>query len=392
MLAVFVNNKLISCDTILPLVLEVAQRCGPRAKIRFFTTDVATHDAIRGNVVLRDAIESVGRIDLIGRRKNPRQNFVLHRFRIGLLLLPLIARALAGRAVFMHFRQLSEPPLRALSWFNPQGTYFCESDSWGETELMLRVSEVDGPRRQRQTGGPRHGALLAFQPHWSWLHDPSSARLHRYVFGPTRVRRAWLDFVRKRADSYFAEAFVESGIPECAEIGAFMLGYFGSLNFMRSPDSVLSLFRETLDVYAEVAPDLPLFLKPHVFTDMDVVRREVARRPQLRVVITNLHPTVLAMRAKLFVANYYSTTLADAFSLNVPTVEYSEYSDSVLAISERGSMRPEYVSHFVQRDPSALRRILVDCLHRPKTCLPAGLVGDPSGVIDAIAARVGAAA
>ena len=66
MSAIFLNNKRISCDTILPVMMEAYRRTGRR--VLFLTTDAETYDGIRQNVVLWDAIRRIGRITLIGRR------------------------------------------------------------------------------------------------------------------------------------------------------------------------------------------------------------------------------------------------------------------------------------------------------------------------------------
>jgi hypothetical protein len=387
MLAVFVNNKLISCDTIMPLVMEVAERCGGNAPIRLLTLDPDTYDAIQSNIVLRDAIAKVGTLELIGRRsRGSLLDYLIHRVRSAKLLGGLVISALSGRAVFIHFRQLLDPPLQFLSRINRAGTYFCESDSWGENDLMVAISEISGPRVRREQG-PSSGALVGFQPTWAWLSHPSTASLPRYVFGPTRNRKLWLDYIRGRADADFAKAFREANIAESQSIISIMLGYFGPMSFLRNGDSVLVRLRETLDILEEVAADVPVFLKPHVITDMNILREELGRRPNLRAIVTNLHPCMLATRSRAFIANYYSTTLADAFSLGVPTIEFSDYSARALEITNGRSMRPEYVSHFAQ-DMGAAREAIRKVMSAPKPPLPTGTVTDPSGLLEAISDRL----
>ena len=97
--------------------------------------------------------------------------------------------------------------------------------------------------------------------------------------------------------------------------------------------------------------------------------------------MTHLHPSVLATRARLVVANYYSTTLADVFNLNVPTVEYTDYSDRALAVTGGGSMRPEFVTHFINDDRARFRAALTEIMACPRRPLPVGLEGDPSGLL-----------
>ena len=386
MIAVFINNKLISCDSILPLLLEIRHRS--TQPIRVFTLDPLTYDAIKRNVVLWDALQKVGGLVLLGRRRRTRAGWLWHRLRVSLVLGGLALRALAGRADFIHFRMLNEGSLAWLGRLNRRCTFFCESDSWGESELMLRVVELSVPR-QRSEAAPVGDNLIAFQSNWSWLRATSAAKCESYVFGPTRVRRAWVDHVRAAAPAYFRREFAAAGMPDHGEIIAFVLGYMGPLPYLRDPETTRRLFAETLRELVAAAGGRPILLKPHVITDMAVVEAAVAEHPVGTVLVTHLHPSVLATRARLVVANYYSTTLADVFNLNVPTVEYTDYSERAFQATGGGSMRPEFVTHFINDDRARFRAAVTEILARPRRPLPPGLEGDPSGLLARLAGDAG---
>jgi len=378
MIAVFLNNKLISCDTIAPLLLEIRKHA--KRRIRVFTTDPRTYAAIRRNVVLWDALNGVGKLVLLGRRRRGPLSWLANRVRLSAVLGTLALRALLGRADFIHFRALNEPGLAWLGRLNRRRTFFCESDSWGESELMLRIAEVSAPRVRNQHA-PVGDNLIAFQGNWTWLRHPSAAAREAFVFGPTRTRRVWIDFVGTRAANYFRREFASAGTAEYDEVVAFMLGYMGPLPYMREPDSTRRLFAETLKDLFELSGGRPVLLKPHVITDMAAVEAEIAKYPRGRVIVTHLHPSVVAMRARLVTANYYSTTLADVFHLNVPTVEYTDYSARALEITGGGSMRPECITYFINRDRERFRSVVGQVLAEGRAPLPAGNEGDPSGLI-----------
>jgi hypothetical protein len=377
-IAVFLNNKLISCDSIVPLLLEIRSRS--TQAIRVFTLDAETYDAIRRNVVLWDAIRKAGKLVLLGRRRRGAASWLRHRLRMSVVLGGLALVALSGRAYFIHFRVLSDPTLAWLGRINRRRTFFCESDSWGESDLMRRVTELSAPRR-RSRRAPVGDNLIAFQRGWSWLGDSSAAQRESYLFGPTRVRRIWIDHVRAVAPAYFRREFAAAGVPDQDEILAFMLGYMGPLPYLREPDTTRRLFAETLRELVSAAGGRPVMLKPHVITDAAVVEAEVVKYPRGSVLVTHLHPSVLAIRARLVVANYYSTTLADVFHFNVPTIEYTDYSEGALEITGGGSMRPEYVTHFINGDRSRFRAAIAEIMTRPRQPLPAGREGDASGLL-----------
>lgn len=379
-LAIFLNNKLISCDTILPVAMEVHARTGE--PVSFFTTDYRTFDAIRANVVLWDGIHRIGRLVLLGSRSKRPVRKLLNKIRVALILAPLLVKAKLSRTRLLHFRALNQPPLDLFARIAPDTVYFCESDSYGENELMQKIAEVS-VARQRDGAPPTGGSLVAFQPKWVWLSDPAVRGMPQYVFGPTRTRKVWLDYVHAVADRFHRELFAAAGEGDHRETLVFMLGYLGKLDYMKDAQATQRLLGETLQILADESGGRPILLKPHVITDMTLVTPlvEALRKQGVKIVVANLHPSILATRGRAFVANYYSTTLADAFLLGVPTIEYTDYSERALAITGGGSMRPEYVSHFILGDREKLRNAIRALLMKERVPLPRGIARDPSGLI-----------
>lgn len=380
MICIFLNNKLISCDSILPVAMEVHRRSGRRAL--FITFDASTYAAIRRNVVLFDAINSIGRLILLGGGRGSLPARLVNHLRSALSLGWVSTQAILGLAHFLHFRALNVPPLAWLSRINRRRTYFCEGDSYGENQLMRDLTEVVHNRGLNRHP-PLAGSLLAFQGDWHWLRHPATRIMPRFVFGPTRIRKSWITYVRQVAPRYHADLFWNSDVREDEDTIVFILGYLGALDYMQHPGATRRLFVSTLAALVEVAGNRPIILKPHVITEMSIVEAEVAkwRERGARLFIAHLHPSVLAVRAKVFVANYYSTTLADAFHLNVPTVEFTSYSDRALETTSGGSMRPDYVTHFINDDEAEFRRTIAVLLENPKRPLPDGISGDASGVL-----------
>jgi hypothetical protein len=377
-LNIFVNRKLISCDTIVPLALE-ARRLAPRARISFCVTDGATAEAIRQNRVLGDAINECGRLLDLGRR--PGRGRLRHRLAVAPALARLFARTAADRALNFHFKALNKGLLSGLYRLAPGRAYYCQSDSYGFTRLMHDVTYDTIPPPAPIVRPPRATRLIAFTSDWVVSAAPACAHLERFVFGPTRRRRVWLDFVRRRADAYIEEDFARAGVAPTREILAVMLGVFEGLPYLREPDTVRRRLVELLRTLTAQGGGRAIFLKPHVVTDMAILRDALAAVPGGKFVITHLHPMVLAQRARLFACNYYSTTIGDAATLGVPTIEYTDYTDRTLQLTAGGSMRPEFVGHFVNGDPNELERVVRGALSSSPPPPFAGVEGDESGLL-----------
>ncbi len=382
-LNIFLNRKLISCDTIVPLALELKQRV-PDAKVNFVVVDHATADAIRQNRVLYDAISQAGSFIDIGRPKG--RNKLAHRLSVGPRIAALFARTAAGQAITLHFKALNKGPLAWLYRLNPDRTYYCESDSYGFTKLMYDVTYHAITPPPPITRAPNARRLIAFSADWALMNAPVCRHLDRFVFGPTRIRKPWLDFVRSRADAYFAEDFRQAGVPDSDEILAVMLGVFHPLAYLREPMTMRRRLTELLQVLVRHGGGRPIFLKPHVVTDLAVLKEILSEIPHGNFVISYLHPMVLAQRARLFACNYYSTTVGDAAMLGVPTIEYTDYTDSALALTGGGSMRPQFIHHFINGDKTALDTTVREILAGPRPLLSKGREDDSSGLFSHLSA------
>jgi hypothetical protein len=381
---VFLGNKLISCDSIVPVMMELHARTGERSLL--VTTDRGTYNSIRANIVLNDAINGIGSLLFLGRNGPDIRESIRYRLFALNWLIRTAMRALMGRHVFVHFRALAEWPLRILYLANPSRTFWFEADNFGESELMLKVGMLVRARLRGRDSIERPvyrsaGKLVAFQPNWSRLKE-EHPDVPRYVIGPSRTRAFWISHLVAESDRYFRDAFAAAKIAPSDRIIAVMLGWLGEFPQLRkSSQSAIELLEETLSVLASEHRGLPIFLKPHVFTDMKIVRSMLSNYPDTPFMISYLHPGVLATRATFFICNHYTTTLADASSLGVPTIEYTAYSDEVLEITSNGSMRPEFVTHFINEDTDRLRltvRSILDQAHG-KRQLPTGEAGDASG-------------
>jgi hypothetical protein len=61
------------------------------------------------------------------------------------------------------------------------------------------------------------------------------------------------------------------------------------------------LFHLTIDALSHITGPIPILLKPHAYTEMDTVKKAIAGLNSFH--ITYLHPSVLAVRVRVFVSN-----------------------------------------------------------------------------------------
>ncbi len=379
MIAVFLGNKLVSCDTVLPIMMTVKRR-HPGEAINIYCIGRATFDVIHRNQVLWDGIHKIGRLYNLGRVGHGRGSWLVHRAKAFAFLLRLSWLGLIGRATFVHFGRLNAWPFRLLFFSNPRNTVLMQQVSAGHGPLEAGIDALKRARRDR-TSDQAAGRLMGFGPNWPAFAQAGVPQSRCHVLGVPHLAPAWRDYIDGRA----ARDFDGAGHGESAEILAFMLGFFGPLDFLPSADTVQQLFEESLDILVAAGGGRPVFIKPHAITDLKIVDTALKARAGAPLVVSHLHPNVLATRARLCIANYYSATLYTMRALGVPTIEYTDYTEQALVATDDGSMRPDAVSHFVQRDRAGLDRLVRDLVQRPRNHIaPRDL--DPSA-IDALARR-----
>jgi hypothetical protein len=358
-LYVFLKNKLITADAAAPLIMELRAR-HPGQRVTFVVPSLKALQAIESNIVLHDALRQNGRIVQIGRRSAGAIGWIESKLRGLAWLFGMAVRSLSPRIIHMHFGAFERWPLKLLFHVAPKRSLLADSAFHGFTDRMVAFAQLKQDRADVVL--PSHMSVgLAF-------HDKSYVRQSASNLGIPCFRMAaphglpsWQQWLERTAPRYLDELSREQPVLDQPFFITFVLGYFGPLDFFRDPEGgCLALFEEALDVVTKSVPDIPLVLKPHAVTDMDQLRRSLAKFPRAKTVVCNLHPAMLAARSYAVLSNYYSTTQSTAAEMGVPTIEYTEYGPRAYAATEGGSVRPDHITHFIQRDPERLRQVLQD--------------------------------
>lgn len=390
LLAVFLNNKLITCDTAVPFVMDVV-RAKPDMKVEFYVTDVPTFDAIQDNVVLWDAVHEVGTLVQLGRttaqRKQGLRGLLSHRMGFLARFLRLLILGLLGQATFIHFRALNHWPLRLLYVVNPMKTYVSEGMVSGYSEAERRVDNSDRQRVDYMENSAAKGGVIAYSDDWDALSYDSLQGVPPYVMGKFWYGRAWPDYIATNADRYISNELLEAGYAKDSKIIVYILGFLGAVESVPDGNTFKSLLLKSLKILHEENHDVPVFLKPHFNTNVKELQEILDEFPNNNFVISYLHPAVLSKRARFFMANYYSTTMSVARAHGVPNVEFSSYSKIALEVAAGQSMRPDLVDFYINNDSEEFRKTVRTILEGP-VVEPRNIGSDdPSGVISKIAGK-----
>lgn len=353
MFYIFIRDKLISCDSFLPVAMEMKEKTG--RDTHFITFKSKTYNQISQNTVLFDSINQTGKLRYINIDiKNP---FNLIKFLI--FNLEVLLNSWVNRALIFHFGHINvERKLSLFKWFLPgKRMFFCEANSSGYSAFMWKVDYCERGHIHTidHVPEPKKGNLFGFSYEWPWIDEKRTAHLDRYIVCNPRAREVWQTHIRKIAPQYFTKEEMKG------KNLTLFLGSFGKFDFIETDQSVLNCFRDVLDIIEKNHSDYTLYLKPHVITDMDVVQEELDKR-NIKYKISYFHPSLLAFISDAVIANFYTTAQYDGTVFGKPTIEYAEYSEKAYIASEGGSMRPDHISHFIQNDIKKLETTLREVL------------------------------
>jgi hypothetical protein len=380
MLIVFATNKIITTDTILPILIEANQRNNQRVIVVVSRKNGLS--VIEQNIVINDAINNIGFKFLLGGRYRVKW----YKRIVGSVQFSLLFIAGIFGAKFIHFETLPLVTLRILSFFFPSRVFYSERDTIKHDFYKLPHRHINKFNNKYTEGNypiPLGGNIISYNKDRLYYYYGQGIHNKRHVhfLDPTRSRTSWINYVDDVSDDYFSKFHknvdISNGI-------IFIILSFYDLN-KEEEERIMALngrglfyqkklrknFENTVKILSSIKGDIPVFLKAAAYTDIEYVNSVLSGYHGFH--ITYLHPSILLRNARFVVCNWYSTILGDAHSLNVPTVEYSYYPKMVredlgneLIVSK--SIGSDYVDWFVYDDIDKFEKIVSNLIKKDFRC------------------------
>ena len=352
-IVVFVKNKLITIDTVIPILIEMKDKYNITSEIVVF--DNLAHEAINNNIVLKDAIKYVGNELFITKGE---KNKILRRLNVFISLSRLFVNFICG-AKILHFGLLSSWPFAFFAHLFSKRVYQLQPVSYD-----FRYSVI--MRRNGKAFVYPIGKNIVIFGKESGKHYYRSVLNKRKVFyfGETRTRPHWVKYIRDRGDYYFN--LFHSNINFSNGSIVYILGAIDLYQHKKD------LFYKTIHSLSLINHKIPILLKPHAYTEIETVQSAISKYKNMY--LTFLHPSVLSTRSVVFICNNFSNTLADAHSFGVTTIEYSNESASgksdLSLFPDNESIEPQFVDYYIDNDEVKFSQVLNKILlenHSPST-------------------------
>jgi hypothetical protein len=355
-LVVISKDKLITSDTVAPIIREYKEGVG--GKVYFYVPYIHTLEFINKNFILYKAISEVSDIKIVATGEGVRRKFSYIK-----TLFFWIVLSIKG-AKFIHFGMLNVWPFKVLTWINANNIFYMQNDTYHHTNAEVQakanlIGNVDEILHQKwkdskETSGNN---IIANSKEHYFLKNPKNSHKNVFVFSGSRLMPSWINFINDNLHLY-KEYYKDVDFSNGSIV--YVLGTFEPVADLRNHNSTELLFIETIKILDNLDLDLPILIKPHAYTQMDVVHRVLDNTNSNNFYISYFHPTLLSLKAKVWICNLYSTTCADAYCMGVKTIEYTDYSDKYLEASLGKSVGHQYIDYFIQNNDYNLRLAIIE--------------------------------
>ena len=348
MIIVFIKNKLISIDTIMPLLLEM--KTLHNVSSRIVISQPLAYRLIGESVVLQDVINQTGKIIYLGKGVD---RGLLRKLIIIFQLFAILVHGVLG-AKFIHFSAFNFWPLKIFGIIFNKNTFF----SYGGIYIHKLEHVCNILRKNNKILDPIGENIIVYNNDAYNSYKDTNKNI--FFFGETRSRKVWRDYVKDNSDRYFESLNVE--INRKKGYIVYVLGPVIHANtFNIDKTSISDGFKRTLKILTSVLGGYKVLVKPHPSeSDCDSINWIQSQLDEYDevFVLTSLHPTLLAIDAVLFISNSFSTVLGDAYRMGVPVIEFSNYNDKALSIIKENNSQNYLVDHFIDNNEDELAKVL----------------------------------
>jgi|SaaInlStandDraft_6_1057023.scaffolds.fasta_scaffold23899_2 hypothetical protein len=374
---VFLNDKLISADIIIPLLFDIKSK-HKSANIKFYIPSYKGNgmEALKRNVVLYDSMCKLGEYIVYGRKSSSKFLKVFHRIWLVKFIVKILLSLVLQKSYVFHFGAIDKYPLRVFYLFNKNRTFFFSQWPFQYPENLFLVNNHYKKRKE-------NFVVPAASKYISYVDNNTQPDKNRFIGVENTIIKCnphkstpWLEYLMANNSKWMNLYNLDF---EPNKYITYTLRHFNSEAALTNPDSDLAyLLNETLSIIDDSFSSKTILLKPHSFTDIEHLKDILKNFKNNNYIIVELHPLLLSFISKVFVSNFFSILYNDASIFNTPVIEYTRYSEEALGITDGESIYPEYTTYFINNDRELFTKVLKDIVVSNNVSIP----GDGGEYID----------
>ena len=359
---IFLGNKLISCDVVVPFILSL-KKIDNQINVNYNIFDYKSFLSIKQNEFLYFSLRKTGKLYFRGKlNKNNNLDTIIFRIKSFFFLLKIFIKLFMGKTKIFHFGVFGFGPFNLLRILFYKNIFLVESNCWVEHKNGKIVDNIVSTR-----GSAKKDRIIMLSKNIIYfnkyfLKNYNTNNINPILLENPRKFRTWYDHVVKYGVPKVQSQLESLNYDYYKGYFVYILGYIGKIDKMNYANSVEILIHKTLKLLHKYGNGIPVFIKPHIITDIILLNKILKKYNYANVHITYLHPAALAVNAKLVISNSYSITQADADFFGAQTVEYSDYSDVALEATKGQSENPNYIKYFINNDPEKFKKVIKNSL------------------------------
>ena len=355
---VFLGNKLISCDTVVPFILSLKKQ-DDKIKVNYNIFDYKSFLAIKKNEFLYFSLRRTGKLYYRG-SSNQKNNIrkIIIKINSFLFLLKLCTKLFLTNTKIFHFGVLCFAPFKLLQILFSKNIFLMETLCWFEHKNARILDNIISPRSSKRKDKIMMLSTNVIYFNTNYFRNYKIDNFNTILMENPRRYRTWYEHVIKYGIPKVQSQLKALNYDFDKGYYLYVLGYIGKIDRMHDTDSLEFLVYKTLKLLYKYGNGVPILIKPHINTDVTFLYKIIEKYNYDNVHITYLHPAALSVNAKLVISNCFSNTQADADFFGAPTVEFTYYSEAALKATNGESENPIYIKYFVNNDTEKFKNII----------------------------------
>ena len=346
---IFLNNKLITLDTILPF-LVLLRINNKNTNIFFYVFNKSTYDEIVKNIFLYKIIKSLGELKIFGNSFNA--NFkVIRKLKIFFHIFRLVIISIIDKSIYIHFKALEYFPFNILFLFNAKKCFYMEPNTWGHSVNLEKSYNIEYERPlnfKKEITFNNYSYLISFSSNSPIVESAKKNNKSIFFLNPTRSDPLWLKTCKKEATSLLSSNLIFKKLENKKNLILYLVGTFDRVSGLSKNSNGEILFRDTIKQIKKLK-EVHIIFKPHPAANLNLIKKSLNNLNFNSYDFSYMHTSVLSYFCKFTISNYFSFALADAWFAGSNTIEYTDYDNKMLKLTKDKSIYPEFVDYFIDK-------------------------------------------
>ena len=305
---IFLNNKLVTLDTVLPL-LVLLRKNNKNTNFIFYVFNNSTYNEIVKNIFLNKIIKSLGELRVFGNFFNT--SFKVNRkFKIFFHIFVLIIKIIKDKSIFIHFKALEFFPFNILFLFNAKKCFYMEPNTWGYSVNLEKSYNIEYDRPlnfKKEITFNNYSYLISFSLNSPMVERAKKNNKSIFFLNPTRSNPLWLKMCKNEAASFLSSNFKFKNLEKKKNLILYLVGTFDRVSGLSKNSNGEILFIDTIKEIKKLK-NVHIIFKPHPAANVNLINACLNNLNFKNYDFSYMHTSVLSYFCKFTISNYFNCT------------------------------------------------------------------------------------